>query len=60
MNKKIIYAGQLYEVISESENELTLRSIRDSSLIIQAKKNSHLIEEMQKRITEEPPKMKWE
>ncbi len=44
--EKIKYAGEVYEVISEEENDLTLRSVRDKTLIIKAKKDSARIEKV--------------
>lgn len=41
----VIYAGEEYQVIEETDNEYRLQSLRDNSLIIRCLKNSSLLRE---------------
>ena len=41
----VMYAGQEYQVIEETDNEYRLQSLRDNGLIIRCLKNSSLLRE---------------
>ncbi len=54
--KRIKYAGCLYEVIEEIDGELTLRSVRDSRLVLKARNDSALLEKISEEKEEKDKK----
>jgi len=53
MNKKVIYAGSIYEVIYDGDRIMHLKSVRDESLIVKCEVTSEFLKEIEEVPKEE-------